>query len=144
MKITIRQAALQDAPAISRLNREALGYDYSEEETARKLSLVLRSERDKVFVAAVEETVAGYIHANDYDVLYFPTMKNVMGIAVDGTYRRCGIGRMLLKAVESWAQETGAEGIRLVSGANRAEAHEFYRNCGFEEGKQQLNFKKCI
>lgn len=144
MEITIREASHQDAKAIARLNREAMGYDYPAEDTAQKLEMILRSDRDKVFVAVADDCVAGYIHANDYDVLYFPTMKNIMGIAVDSAYRRQGIGKMLLNAVEYWAKETGAEGIRLVSGIERTNAHSFYRNCGFEGGKSQLNFKKYI
>ena len=142
MEITIREASHQDAEAIALLNREAMGYDYPAEDTARKLEIILRSDRDKVFVAVTGECVVGYIHANDYDVLYFPTMKNIMGIAVDSAYRRQGIGKLLLNAVEHWAKETGAEGIRLVSGANRTDAHQFYMDCGFEGGKKQLNFKK--
>ena len=144
MDITIREAVYQDAEAIACLNREAMGYDYSIEDTTRKLTMILRSDQDKVFVAVAGEYIVGYIHANDYDVLYFPTMKNIMGIAVDSAYRRQGIGHMLLDAVECWAKETGAEGIRLVSGANRTDAHKFYIDCGFEGGKQQLNFKKHI
>lgn len=119
-----------------------MGYDYPTEETEHKLRAVLNSGKDKVFVAVAEDSVVGYIHANDYDVLYFPTMKNVMGIAVDSAYRRCGIGKALLAAVEAWAKETKSKGIRLVSGADRKEAHEFYRNCGFDGGKEQRNFKK--
>lgn len=142
MKICIREAVIQDAEAISNLNRTAMGYDYPAAETERKLQIVLSSGKDKIFVAAAGERVVGYIHANDYDVLYFPTMKNIMGIAVDSAYRRCGIGKALLSAVEVWAKETGAKGIRLVSGAGRKEAHDFYRNCGFDGGKEQRNFKK--
>ena len=44
--------------------------------------------------------------------------------------------------VELWAKDTGAAGIRLVSGAERTDAHEFYRHCGFSGDKRQLNFKK--
>ena len=142
MDILIREAQIRDAQAICRLNRDIMGYDYPEEETKKKLYASLQSERDKIYVAAIGDVVVGYIHANDYDVLYFPTMKNIMGIAVDTAYRRRGIGKALLAAIEAWAVETGATGIRLVSGAERKEAHVFYRNCGFIGEKQQINFKK--
>lgn len=144
MNYTIREATVQDAPAISHLSREALGYDFSSEETTKKLQLILGSVHDKVFVAVTEGVVVGYIHATDYDVLYFPTMKNIMGIAVDSTYRRCGIGTSLISAVEAWAKETGVHYIRLNSGAARKEAHTFYRRCGFDSEKEQLRFNKVI
>lgn len=35
-----------------------------------------------------------------------------------------------------------AKGVRLVSGATRSDAHEFYRHCGYGGDKRQINFKK--
>lgn len=142
MEYKIREATVSDAREIARLNQTSMGYDYPIEKTAQKLALLLSSGKDKIFVAVADNTVIGYIHANDYDVLYAPAMKNIMGIAVDPAYRRAGIGRALITAVESWARETDAKGIRLVSGAGRTNAHTFYRRLGFDGGKNQINFKK--
>ena len=86
--------------------------------------------------------VAGYLHLCDYDLLYAPPLKNVLGIAVASRFRRQGIGRALLQAGEDWARRTGAAGVRLVSGASRTGAHAFYRRCGYGGVKQQINFKK--
>ena len=71
-------------------------------------------------------------------------MKNIMGIAVSNDHKRKGIGRALLQQVEQWARDTGAVGIRLVSGASRTEAHTFYRRCGFDGSKEQINLKKML
>jgi len=125
MSIIIREATPQDAEAISKLNRDAMGYEYSVEETVKKLQLILSGNHDKVFVAVQGGVVVGYIHSTDYEVLYIPSMKNIMGIAVDSNCRRCGIGRSLISAVEIWAKDTGAVAIRLNSGAMRKEAHVF-------------------
>ena len=142
MEIQIREANVSDAGAIAKLNQESMGYCYPEEATAEKLRMLLGRKQDKLFVAVIENTVVGYIHANDYDLLYAPAMKNIMGLAVSPEYRRLGIGKALMSAVEVWTKETGAKGIRLVSGAGRQQAHAFYRDCGFSGGKEQLNFKK--
>ncbi len=139
---TIRECTLSDAEAISRLNRDEMGYDFSVEQTEEKLLLLLHSGKDKIFVAETNGNVIGYIHANDYDLIYAPHMKNIMGIAVASDYRQCGVGRALLKKVEEWAAAAGADSIRLVSGAERTEAHEFYKRCGYVQNKQQLNFRK--
>lgn len=69
-------------------------------------------------------------------------MKNIMGIAVFSECKHSGIGKALLTKVEDWAKQAGASGIRLVSGANRTDAHAFYRKCGYTGDKQQINFKK--
>ena len=142
MLIRIREATVQDAEAIAQLNTQGMGYDYPIADTALNLTRILESPCDKVFVAVYDEETVGYIHVNDYQVLYAPAMVNVMGIAVSDSCRRCGIGRQLLAAAEAWAQERGASSIRLVSGAQRTEAHAFYRSCGFDCGKDQKNFKK--
>ena len=66
----------------------------------------------------------------------------IMGIAVSCDHKRKGIGCALLEKVEEWGRCDGAVGVRLVSGASRAEAHAFYRKCGYSGDKQQLNLKK--
>ena len=144
MNIEIREATIYDAAAITQLNKAEMGYDFPVADTSTQLQVVLSSVHDKVFVAVIADTVVGYIHANDYNLLYHLPMKNITGIAVSKTYRRMGIGTALIAAVENWAKETGATGIRLVSGAERKNAHEFYRHYGFDTGKEQLNFKKQI
>ena len=142
MSFTIREAVLSDAAAIRDLSEAELGYPYPLEATAQKLAALLGSGRDKIFVAVLEGAVVGYIHANSYDVLYAPHMKNIMGIAVSADCKRRGIGRALLEQVEAWAARDCAAGIRLVSGSDRLEAHAFYRKCGYSGDKQQINFKK--
>ena len=142
MKLTIRECCIDDSFAIQQLNLLELGYDFPVEQTQQKLCELLTSEKDKIFIAEVDGVVAGYVHANNYELLYAPPMKNVMGIAVSSDYRRKGIGKALLERVERWAKETGAAGIRLVSGGSRIDAHSFYNSLGYGEGKPQLNFKK--
>ncbi|MBT9777277.1 GNAT family N-acetyltransferase [Clostridium sp. MCC353] len=142
MNIEIRECRIEDAAAIHELNCREMGYDYPLDKTQSKLARILTSSQDKVFAAVYQGEVIGYIHVNDYDLLYAPHMKNIMGIAVSSACRKMGAGRMLMEAAETWARENGAEGIRLVSGATRTGAHEFYRRLGYDGGKQQINFKK--
>lgn len=142
--LVIRDAVPGDAPALTRLNRTAMGYDYPEEETGRKLEALLADGRNKILVAEAEGRLVGYLHLVDYDVLYAEHMKNIMGIAVDPDCRRGGVGKALLSAGEAWARANGASGIRLVSGEERTGAHQFYRAMGYVCGKRQLNFKKML
>lgn len=142
MNLQIRQCKITDAKAIHDLNTKELGYDYSENKTKEKLVKILDSSKDKIYVALIDGNVIGYVHANDYDVIYAPHMKNIMGIAVLSNFQKMGIGKALLASIEHWAKDTGASGVRLVSGATRIGAHEFYRHCGYSGDKQQINFKK--
>lgn len=143
-EIEIRAAVPSDSDDICRLNGEELGYPYPPEKTREKLARLLESGSDRILVAVGDGRVVGYVHACDYDVLYAPHMKNIMGIAVSYDFRRRGAGKALISAVEQWAKESGAAGIRLVSGKSREGAHAFYRGIGFTGGKEQLNFKKLL
>ncbi len=142
--ITIRKCTLSDAESIYMLNRDEMGYEYDIDLTAQKLAVLLQSDKDMILVAEADGIVVGYVHANDYDLLYSPHMKNIMGIAVSSEYRHRGIGRALLLKIEEWAAETGSKGVRLVSGAERKDAHNFYKSCGYTQNKEQLNFRKML
>lgn len=142
MQVKIREFQMADCKAIYDLNRDEMGYEYPLEATKAKLLQLSSSQHDKIYVAVVGEEVVGYVHANDYDVIYAPHMKNIMGIAVSKHWKRQGIGRALLASVEEWARKTGAKGVRLVSGSSRTGAHAFYRSCGYSGDKMQLNLKK--
>ena len=144
MEWTIREARLADCAAITRLNREEMGYDFPEERTQEKLRACLANPAHKIFVAESGGEVVGYLHLEDYDVLYFPHMKNVLGIAVAGACRRQGVGRALLAAEETWAKADGAAAVRLVSGEGREGAHAFYQSLGYTGNKLQRNFKKLL
>ncbi len=142
MEWTIREARLSDCAAIAQLNREEMGYDYPEEQTREKLRACLANPAHKVLVAEGGGEVLGYLHLEDYDVLYYPHLKNVLGLAVSPRCRRQGAGKALLAAGEAWAGETGAAGVRLVSGEARKGAHAFYQSQGYSGNKLQRNIKK--
>ena len=139
----IREATIEDAFAICNISCADLGYDCCCEFVSTRISN-LDKGREKVFVAEVNGIVSGYIHAEKYQTLYFEPMINILGLAVSSEFRRRGIGRMLLKRAEHWANEVGIHKIRLNSGASRKEAHSFYRAMGYSNEKGQIRFIKDI
>lgn len=139
---TVRLALVSDAQALCTINRSVLGYDYPLERTKARLSAILQRPTDRVFVVCMDSRVVGYAHASDYENTYSDSMKNLMALAVEDTAQGLGLGRMLLEAIESWAQECGCEAVRLVSGNNRQKAHAFYQHCGYTLRKEQKNFIK--
>lgn len=144
MQVKIRPALEADYLEIAKISREDLGYDCVPELVRNKLRRALGDGRERVFVAVCGGEIAGYVHAEDYDVLYFPTMKNILGLAVASKYRRRGAGTKLLEAVEDWARKTGAAGVRLNSGMARKGAHDFYRRNGYADEKEQIRFIKTL
>lgn len=136
MDVQIRLCTIDDAAAIYELNRQEMWYNYPLERTLQKLEQLLQSQADQIFVAVADGRVAGYVHARNYDVIYAPHYKDILAIAVFSDFKKKGIGRALLTAAENWAMESGAAGIRLVSGSVRTSTHEFYRHCGYNGDKQ--------
>ena len=161
--VKIRHAAASDIPAMNELFQKDLGYAECTLEIVEKQFAGLDNSREAVFIAEAESTdasgdshdgspdvtsdarlfrIAGVIHVEKYNVLYFPTMANILGIAVSADFRRQGIGSALLKRAEEWARENGAGSVRLNSGESRKKAHEFYRALGYIDDKKQLRFIK--
>ena len=143
--VKIRQATASDIPAMKELFRKDLGYADCSLEIVEKQFAGLDNSREVVFVAEAEDDsshIAGVIHVEKYNVLYFPTMANILGLAVAADFRRQGIGSALLKRAEEWARENGASSMRLNSGESRKQAHEFYRAQGYTDDKKQLRFIK--
>lgn len=138
----IRDAQITDSAEICRLNREGLGYEYPPEKTLIKLTAILGSDNDRIFVAEDGGALLGYIHLAAYECTYSDSLKNVLAMVVDEGHRRQGVGRQLMRRAEEWAKSCGSMGIRLVSGSSRTVAHQFYRSCGFTLRKEQKNFIK--
>lgn len=140
--VILRAAVPEDAAAIARINREAFDYADNMEDTARRLQSILKKPVYRLWVAELAGRVVGYIQAGDYDNTYQDPQKNILALGLLREARGRGIGRMLLERAEAWAREECCMGVRLVSGMNRAEAHEFYLHCGYRDRKDQKNFVK--
>lgn len=138
----LRRARASDAPALAQLCSGSMGYAAGEGQVRRRLEGLLPDDSQLLLVAEAQGRVVGYLHAQSYQVLYAPAMKNILGLAVLPQWRRRGIASALLTAAEEWARGTGAEAVRLCSGEERAGAHAFYRARGYRCDKRQLNFKK--
>lgn len=142
MNITVRECIINDYTSIWQINKDALDYDFPKDSTKINLEKSINSGREKIFVAEVNNIVAGYIHGEVYSILYMDKLINILGLAVLQDYQRMGIGRKLILSIESWAKSINAIGVRLNSGINRINAHGFYRAMGYDNEKYQLRFIK--
>ena len=144
MKPEIRPARKEDIDALCRICSEEMGYPCAPELVEAKW-MGLDPRREAVFVAVLGDNgPVGYIHVERYDVLYFETMANILGLAVRSDFQRNGIGKALISQAEAWAKEHGIHLMRLNSGISRTGAHEFYRRQGYVQEKEQLRFMKEI
>ena len=139
----IRSATEKDIPSLTLLSGE-LGYETTAEEVAARFRL-LKDKRDHgIYVAEEGGAVRGFISFERYDTIYFDSGLNLTGLVVSAGTRNRGIGGQLLEAAEAYAVGKGLKFLRLNSGAQRLEAHRFYRNRGFDNEKDQKRFIKTI
>lgn len=139
----LRKFQVSDHVDICKICNEALGYKCEKSLVKRRLEH-LDKEREMVFVAEVGAKVVGFIHVEKYKILYLESMVNILGLAVANNYQKQGIGRKLMEAAEQWAKENDIYTMRLNSGMNRKEAHQFYQALGFDEEKEQLRLVKYL
>ena len=129
----IRKIKLRDAAAIQRLNAECLGYDFDREATEAQLKRLLENDQHLILVAEEDGQVIGYAHAASYDCLYFPSLLNLLALAVAQDFQGQGHGRAQMQALREEAKAVGYTGIRINSGISRSAAHAFYRSLGCNE-----------
>ena len=137
----LREAKVNDCLGICKVATDDLGYKCELELVKYRLENI-DTNREKVYVAEVDGRVIGFIHAEIYNTLYYKSMVNLQGLAVDSEFRHKGYGRALLGEVETWAKNKGVDLIRVNSGFSRKEAHAFYRNLGYDNEKEQIRFLK--
>lgn len=132
MDVTVRDARLEDSPAIARL-LDQLGYPTDEGGVAARLER-LTIVGDRVFVADVDGRVVGLAHLQVSPALERDRPSGKIGtLVVDAAHRGHGVGRALIAAVEDDAQLRGCGLLFLTTRETRDDAHAFYERVGFEQ-----------
>lgn len=137
----IRRAQLGDAPEMTRLSVQ-LGYPMSAAEMARRLGVLLQSERHCVTVAGNGELLLGWMHVEHRSSLEGGDRAELMGLVVDSRARRGGVGRRLVEVAETWAVSRGLSTLTVRSNAARELSHPFYEALGYSRAKTQHVYTK--
>ena len=142
----LRALKATDVASIREINKDALGYDFSPEETASQLAKL--SQDPHHFLLGFEEPTShdllGYVHAEIYESLYSKPGFNILALAVLPQTQGKGIGKTLLHGLEQEAEKRGYKFIRLNSADHRIGAHTFYEKVGYICDKMQKRFLKLI
>ena len=142
----LRDLKAADVEAICVINKEALGYTFSPEETASQLAKL--SQNPHHFLIGYEDDTShelvGYIHAEVYESLYSKAGFNILALAVLPQSQGRGFGRDLLEGLEKETKRRGYEFIRLNSADHRLGAHAFYERVGYTCDKVQKRFIKLL
>ncbi|MFS9155147.1 GNAT family N-acetyltransferase [Streptococcus infantis] len=131
-----------DVSSIYEINKEALGYAFSPEETASQLARLSKDSHH--FLLGYEDDAShellGYVHAEVYESLYSKAGFNILALAVLPQRQGKGIGKALLEGLEQETKKRGYNFIRLNSADHRLGAHAFYEKVGYTCDKVQKRF----
>ena len=139
----LRALKATDVASIHEINKEALGYDFSPEETASQLAK-LSQDPHHFLLGFASHDLLGYVHAEVYESLYSKPGFNILALAVLPQTQGKGIGKTLLQGLEQEAEKRGYKFIRLNSADHRLGAHAFYEKVGYTCDKVQKRFIKLI
>ena len=142
----LRDLKTTDVAAICEINKEALGYAFSSEETASQLAKLSQDSHHYLlgFEEPTSHDLLGYVHAEVYESLYSHAGFNILALAVLPQMQGKGIGKSLLEGLEQEAQKRDYKFIRLNSADHRIGAHTFYEKVGYTCDKIQKRFIKLI
>ena len=138
----LRDLKTTDVTAICEINKEALGYSFSLEETASQLAKLSQDSHHYLlgFEDSTSHDLLGYVHAEVYESLYSKPGFNILALAVLPQMQGKGIGKALLEGLEQETKRRGYEFIRLNSADHRLGAHAFYEKVGYTCDKVQKRF----
>lgn len=143
----IRKIKSEDAQSIQKICTVALDYAASIELVKKQIDKLIQDDvHHYIYVYEDEKvnTVVGFIHAEVYESLYAEVGLNILGLAVLPEFQGKGIGKQLIHQLEIQAKKNTIAFIRLNSGEQRMEAHQFYENSGYICNKLQKRFIKML
>jgi GNAT superfamily N-acetyltransferase len=130
MSIIIRPATPDDAAEIARLNEAFNDLRSTPEQIAAQIARCAGIET--MFLAEVDRRVVGMaslrLLPNICDPMPYAELTELF---VEDAYRRLGVGRALVEAIEQAARIGGANQLILLTGLKNSRAHAFYHALGY-------------
>ena len=142
-KIHIREMTACDISAVAALSAQ-LGYPISEVDAGERFLYLAASDDHLVAVACRDEQIVGWCHSFLVRLLESAGYAELGGIVVEEAARRAGVGSKLVHHAEAWTRANGIDRLRAYSGADRSDAHEFYRELGFDEHSPVLFQRRIV
>lgn len=140
--VQVRAAEPADARDVARLF-DTLGYPLTLSEAAERIALVAGDPRQRLLLAERDGAICALIALHMiYSIANGADLARVTALVVAPAWRRLGVGRRLLREVEALSRRAGVPRIEVTSGAQREQAHAFYRGCGYSDGS--LRFVKLL
>ena len=141
MNPIIRKAEIKDVEAMSSLLYQLFSieedFTFDEIKQKRGLELLIRSTESSVaFVAELEGKVLGMLTAQtNISTAEGKKAAVLEDMIIDKNYRKQGIGKKLMQAMELWAKEQGISRLQLLADKTNSPALLYYKKLGWNTTK---------
>jgi GNAT superfamily N-acetyltransferase len=142
--LRIRRAAVADAAEISRLAAQ-FGHPVAIKDMRARIAVLDAMPSQQLLVAEGPGTgLLGWIQVERRLVLTAGERVEIIGLVVDESARRRGVGSLLVNAVQQWALAENLGAMVVRSNVVRDASHEFYLARGFSRVKTQHIYSKSL
>ena len=140
--VRVRGVEPGDAEAVAML-LDALGYPCTQADAIDRIERFREDPRQFLLLAERDGTPCGLAAVKlHYSLTRGADVARITALVVaDGCHGQ-GIGRRLLREVETLARRNRAVRLEVTSNASRTGAHAFYHACGYSDGS--LHFVKLL
>lgn len=122
---------------------QTLGYPCSHGEALERIARLQEDPGQHLLLAELEGVACGLAALQlNYSLTRGADVARITALVVAPACQRQGIGRRLLREMESIARRSGAIRIEVTSNPRRLDAHAFYRGCGYPDGS--LHFARLL
>lgn len=149
-EIKIREAKLEDSPAIAEILKDLAWFpdinNESEKETIsrvkKNLKTCIKGKDHSVYVAETNGKIVGYITMHWSPYIFLPSPEGLLGeLFIITQWRGKGIGNLLLNYVTEEGRKRGCSRLMLVNGRERdSYKMKFYEKRGWVEREDIGNF----
>lgn len=141
----LRRITRQDAPRLAVLLGQ-LGYPAEDSAVNERLDYWLDDPASVLIGADIGGELAGVVALHVSPLLEVTgKWARLVALVVDEEHRGKGIGRSLVEAAESRAEELGCLRMEVTSSRKRDDAHRLYRRQGYEDAcERSARFMKFL
>jgi GNAT superfamily N-acetyltransferase len=138
MVLRVRGVEPGDAEAVAAL-LEALGYPCTVVEARARIAHFREESRQFLLIAERDGAPAGLAAMKlNYSLTRGADVARLTALVVAEDCYGQGIGRRLLREMETLARRNGAVRLEVTSNPSRTGAHAFYHACGYSDGSRHF------
>lgn len=132
MKPTVRKAKIDDVNDIYHLICKLEQCELNKDDFNNIFVDNISNKSVGYFIISVDEAIAGFgsVHSNDL-LHHCGKIAEIQELIIDSSYRRLGIGNLLVDIMKNWAKEHGCRHIEVTCNIERKTAQLFYKTQGF-------------